>query len=867
MKQNITAITIFLLICSPNVFSDFLFIDPPVTNTPTTPDTTPTTPDTTPTTPTDIIPPPQAKDDLTSLVIGVQTTATGNVIDNDLNSDKVTINDTLIGEYGALQLNSSGEYTYTLFPGGSNFDDLEQETEVKDVFKYTAFNQNNEQSIAKLTIQLVTKPNAVPSALNDTASLVIGVQTDAVGNVISNDFNVTGVIINGSLIGKYGALELKTTGEYTYTLFQGSNDILENDKKNEIFSYTAFNAVNEQATATLTIELISKLSPEQATSNIVVARDDNIVIRTNSVSTITSSVTTNDDSSTSSETVTSTRTKSVQLNSSANSPYGFLVLNVDGTFIYTLYNGAPNVLALKFGDTITDSFVYTYFDELGKSAAAKLNITIIGNPIDSAGNTIFDSANIEEPSDTFTIIDAGGETLPILTGKVTSRTIESNANSIQINSDPANEYGFLLLNSDGSFTYNLYRDAPSVLALNAGEIATDNFSYTFLNQFGQKTTANLKVLIIGNPLDSAGNTIHQDINGNTIYDNVDIEFNDRFSQATPLNSSRKIRGHLHDPSDKDWYTLPSEGNEIISLEMCPKGNSCFGKKSWVLYVFDADLITTEMEEKLVTFERFIDETSTNADLAEDQVISGISRAGESNHLYLSYRVGFFDGALIGVIDPCIDSSNSLDIGVGETKKNYLIAVSSPLRGDKDTETSDGCGNGSVILERPGRSVLGKDAETPAADKLYTTTEKYISASPYSDDQYVIKVTGSGVHPLLSAEAQLKSATYNPTTGEFIIPKVRVFNELYEANLKPEDSTTTNADKNTLKFVLNKLNSLGTIDLTNSFQATYDSSTQQVVIPRVTDTSDGKAYSVILQYFPPANGKIALFEVTSFILIK
>jgi len=754
MKKNILATTIFLLACSPNIFAGFLFINPPVTTTATT-NTTPintTTTNTITQTPVKIIPPPQARNDFASLVIGVQTSTTGSVTSNDLNTVGVTINGSLIGTYGALELKTTGEYTYTLFKSGSSIDSLVKDQQVTDVFQYTAFNEVNKQSIGQLTIQL-----------------------------------------------------------------------------------------------------ISKLSPAQATATIAIARDDNVTVRANSIPTATGNVTSNDDSSTSSNSsTTSTKSKSVQLKSSPNSQYGFLVLNVDGTFTYTLYDGSPAVSALKFGDTITDSFIYTYLDEFGQSASAKINVTIIGNPVDAAGNTLFDSTKTNEPADTFTIRDAGGKTLPVLKGKVTSRTTQNNANNIQISSSPASQYGFLILNADGSFSYTLYRDAPAVLILKAGEVVTDSFSYTYLNNFGQKTTAKLNISIIGNPLDAAGNTIFQQIGDGSIYDNVDIEFNDRSLQATPLNSSRKIRGHLYNSGDKDWYTLSSAGNEVITLEVCPRGSSCFGKKSWVLYVFDANLVTPKqmkaIEETAIIFGRRLDETGGTNDLSGTKIIDGFSSAPSSNHMYLNYRKNVFSKILIGIIDPCFDTSNSLDIGVGDGKKNYFFAISSPLRGRENKIGDTGCGAGDVILERPARSAMGKDASNPPAAKLYTSTEEYISVSPFSDDQYTIKVTGTGLHPLLSKAAQASSATYDPTTGVMVLPKVRVYKELYSAKLKPDNATIT--DKNKLVFVLDSLNSLGLNNVTDNFQATYDPNSKQVIIPRVTDTSDGKAYSVILQYFPP-----------------
>lgn len=607
MKKNIITITLFLLTCSPHVLSDFLFIDPPA------------------------------------------TTTTGNT-------------------------------------------------------------------------STTTNTTSSPQANNDFASIVIGVNASITGNVFSNDLNSTGIISESSLIGQYGSLELQTLGEYTYTLFNNAstNGLTQGQQVTDVFQYAAFNALNEKSTAQLTIQI--------TVNRPVIA--DNLTIRVN-------------DEITSIEGNVNNETRNIQnikLETLPSSDYGFLILNFDGSFTYTLYNNAPKVVELKFGDMAVDNFVYSYVDASSQTATATINVSIIGNPVDGSGNTVYEE-----------------------------------------------------------------------------------------------------------------------------FDHVDIEFNDRFAQATPLNSSRKIRGHLYNSEDKDWYTLPSAGNEVITVEVCPRGSSCFGDKNWVLYIFDSDLITKAMEERTFIFEQWLDATGSNADLSSATLIPGIS--GQSNHLYLAYKAGFFDGALIGVVDPCFDSSNTVDIGVSELPKNYLFAVSSPLKGDGNEEDDDGCGAGTVVLNKPARSIAGQNGATPSESQLYETTEEYINIFPFSDDQYVIKVTGTGIHPLLTEDAQAHSASYNSSTGEFIIPTVRVADELYQASLKLADPTLDNTNKNTLKFALDNLISLNPEDVTTTYQATYNPKSQQVIIPRVTVSSDGKPYSVILQYFPPIDEKTALLEVISFVLIQ
>lgn len=452
-------------------------------------------------------------------------------------------------------------------------------------------------------------------------------------------------------------------------------------------------------------------------------------------------------------------------------------------------------------------------------------------------------------------------------GNVSSN--DRNGSFFQLSSAPVSEYGFIVFNSDGSFTYTLYENSTSITDLKVGDVITDVFDYRYFADSGQSASAKITVQIIGNPVDADGNTVFQ-TPVDEPYDNVDVEFNDRAAQATPLNSARNIKGHLHHSNDKDWYKLASAGNEIITLEVCPQGSSCFGKKSWVLYVFDSDELTPAIEEQKFTFSRWINETGSTRDETGADIISGTN--GSSNHMYLNYRTGAFDGALIGIVDPCFDTSNTVDIGVGDGARNYLIAISSPLKGNGGGDT---CGNGNVVLEEAGLKVIGqaKDGVDDVGnakfkDKTYETTQEYISIFPKSDDQYSIKVTGTGLHPLLSEEAKAKSATYKFDSGKLILPKVRIFDQLFSASLSMEKSVARSAKSGgDLTFALSSLDSLSIQEGNDAFQATYNPDNNQVIIPRVTDLANGNAYSVIMQYHSATENKEQWLEVINYELIQ
>jgi hypothetical protein len=343
------------------------------------------------------------------------------------------------------------------------------------------------------------------------------------------------------------------------------------------------------------------------------------------------------------------------------------------------------------------------------------------------------------------------------------------------------------------------------------------------------------------------------------------------------------------------WVVRSEGNEIINLEVCPVTSHCFRKKNWVLYVFDGDRLAAAnivsppkkpMEELSVRLSRWLNETSTDKDPSGDVVLSDPSESdstppyayADSTHMYLAYNAGFFQGALIGIVDPCFDTSNSVDIGVGVGAKDYLIAVSSPLRGSNDDgKPADKCGVGSIVLRRPGLPVLGHEAPTPATAttpevegkaKTYATTEEYIDFFPYSDDQYTIQISRTGLEPLSSGFAATQSATFNAETGVLNIPKIRIADNLYEASLALQNQFGLKANSNKpLSFDLLGIQGLNPNEIADAFQATYNPATQQVMIPRVTYTVSGKAYAVILQYHPETSSSDAWLEVVDSTLIQ
>ncbi|MBY6216719.1 VCBS domain-containing protein, partial [Qipengyuania aquimaris] len=185
---------------------------------------------------------------------------------------------------------------------------------------------------------------------------------------------------------------------------------------------------------------------------------------------------------------------------------GTLTLNGDGTYTYTLDTAAAQYL--DDGERFFDSFTYTIVDDDGDTSTTKLVIVIngandapeasddtnwvldvvVGADPSTSGNVLDDLDHPGAPSGSFADAadnDVDGDNLTI-TG-VTGGSVGASL---------AGNYGAIVINADGTYTYTLDAENAVVDALNDGETLTDTFTYTVSD--GTATdTATVTVTIFG----------------------------------------------------------------------------------------------------------------------------------------------------------------------------------------------------------------------------------------------------------------------------------------------------------------------------------------------------------------------------------
>jgi VCBS repeat-containing protein len=187
--------------------------------------------------------------------------------------------------------------------------------------------------------------------------------------------------------------------------------------------------------------------------------------------------------------------------------YGDLTVNADGTWNYVLDNALAAVEALRIsGQTLTDTFTYTATDILNASTNALLTITIDGRndtPIahDDTGAAIeaggFFNTTPGSPA-TGDVLTNDTDVDSVANGETQTVIVVTGISTGAVNGQTAGNFGSLILNADGSFTYTVDDANPAVEALRLStDTLTDSFSYTMRDTAGATSTATLTVTIHG----------------------------------------------------------------------------------------------------------------------------------------------------------------------------------------------------------------------------------------------------------------------------------------------------------------------------------------------------------------------------------
>ncbi|MEE1864922.1 VCBS domain-containing protein [Pseudomonas auratipiscis] len=472
----------------------------------------------------------------TSSVASVRTGATEGA------GNAGTLGSELRGTYGWLTLNADGSYSYRLDNSMAAVQALRPGNTLTDAFNYHVIDTAGATDIAVLNIT-IQGSNDAPVANPDSALAVeAGGLNNATpgsnpsGNVLSNDtdvdqfgekLTVTAIrqgpnagSVGSSFAGQYGSLTLNADGSYTYLVDNNNPQVqalrTAGDTVSEFFTYTIRDLSGALSAANLTITIRGQNDNPLAVNDTAIAVEaggtNNGTAGLNPTANLLSNDT--DVDAGDSKTVNGIRAGSeaaggtftaVTGPQTVSGIYGTLTVFANGDYRYQVNNALAAVQALKPGDTLQEVFTYRMRDTAGAEDIAQFSLTIQGAwdapvardnvnlavadngdglTINPSGNVLPNDSDVDQ-GDVLTVTG-------IRTGPESGTGVAGTVGNVLIG-----QYGTLVINADGSYTYHVDSSNPAVLALDLLQTVVDKFTYQVTDRGGLTDLAQLSIIVIG----------------------------------------------------------------------------------------------------------------------------------------------------------------------------------------------------------------------------------------------------------------------------------------------------------------------------------------------------------------------------------
>ncbi|KZN20337.1 type I secretion protein [Pseudomonas fluorescens] len=438
------------------------------------------------------------KEDTTLSVSGQFSSAD---IDHDATTSW-TINGSATGTYGSIAVDSTGQWTYTLANGTDGVASAVQSLKAGESHN-EVFSVQVSDGLGGVDTQLVTVTvtgsNDAPvlsfAAGNDAGAVKEDTTLSVSGQFSSADIDhdaTTSWTINGSATGTYGSIAVDSTGQWTYTLANGTDGIASamqslkaGESHNEVFSVQVSDGLGGVDTQLVTVTVTG--SNDAPVLSFATGNDAGAVKEDTTLSV---------SGQFSSADIDHDATTSWTINGSATGTYGSIAVDSTGQWTYTLANGtdgvASAVQSLKAGESHNEVFTVQVSDGLGGVDTQQVTVTVTGT--NDAPVLSFATGN-----------DAGAvkeDTTLSVSGQFSSADIDHDATtSWTINGSATGTYGSIAVDSTGQWTYTLANGtdgvASAVQSLKAGESHNEVFSVQVSDGLGGVDTQLVTVTVTG----------------------------------------------------------------------------------------------------------------------------------------------------------------------------------------------------------------------------------------------------------------------------------------------------------------------------------------------------------------------------------
>ncbi|MGF6316160.1 VCBS domain-containing protein [Pseudomonas frederiksbergensis] len=373
------------------------------------------------------------------------------------------------GSYGSIAVDSTGQWTYTLANGSDGIASAVQSLKAGESHN-EVFSVQVSDGLGGVDTQLVT---VTVSGTNDAPvlSFVTGNDAGAVkedstlsvsGQFSSADIDhaaTTSWSIAGSNTGSYGSIAVDSTGQWTYTLANGSDGIASavqslkaGESHNEVFTVQVSDGLGGVDTQLVTVAV-------SGTNDAPVLS----FVTGNDAGAVKEDTTLNVSGQFSSADIDHTATATWSIAGTNTGTYGSIAVDSTGKWTYTLANGtdgiASAVQSLGAGESHDEVFTVQVSDGLGGVDTQLVTVTVTGT--NDAAVLSADIANLTETN------------APLTTnGTLTISDIDSAATFVA-QPNTAGSYGQFSIGTNGAWSY-VANSAHNEFV--AGTTYTDTFS-------------------------------------------------------------------------------------------------------------------------------------------------------------------------------------------------------------------------------------------------------------------------------------------------------------------------------------------------------------------------------------------------------
>ncbi|HJR30817.1 MAG TPA: VCBS domain-containing protein, partial [Pseudomonas sp.] len=406
------------------------------------------------------------------------------------------------GSYGSIAVDSSGKWTYTLANGTDGVASAVQSLAAGESHN-EVFSVQVSDGLGGVDTQLVTVTvtgsNDAPVLSFETGNDVGTVKEDTTLSV-SGQFSSTDIdhdatatwSIAGTNTGSYGSIAVDSSGQWTYTLANGTDGVASavqslkaGESHNEVFSVQVSDG-------------LGGVDTQQVTVTVTGSNDAPVLsfATDNDVGTVKEDTTLSISGQFSSTDIDHDATASWSIAGTDTGNYGSIAVDSSGQWTYTLANGtdgvASAVQSLKAGESHDEVFSVQVSDGLGGVDTQLVTITVTGSndaPVLSFA-TDNDVGTVKE------------DTTLSISGQFSSTDIDHDATATwSIAGSNTGSYGSIAVDSSGKWTYTLANGsdgiASAVQSLKAGESHDEVFSVQVSDGLGGVDTQQVTVTVTG----------------------------------------------------------------------------------------------------------------------------------------------------------------------------------------------------------------------------------------------------------------------------------------------------------------------------------------------------------------------------------